>query len=68
MTRPQRGEMQTHYWCMGRIDLARTRNGWWITVWRTRPPAPDDRWQAMEATWYGDHLRVIRSIKLVEPA
>lgn len=68
MTRPQRGEMQTRYWCLGRIDLAKTRNGWWITVWRTKPPAPGARWSPLEATWHGDHLRVVRSIKTWEHA
>ncbi len=60
--------MQTHYWILGRIDLAKTRSGWWVTIWRSRPPAHTDHWHAVEATWYGHHIRVIRSIKLGKPA
>lgn len=61
MTRPQPGDMVRRYLCLWRLDVNAGPRGWWLTIWRTRPPRPGQAYIRAQERWYGQHLRVILS-------
>lgn len=64
--RPKSGEMQVVYKRFGRFDLAKCdSSGWWVTIWRCRPPTSDMRYQVLAERWHWSFVRVVYRYRLV---